>query len=154
MDETESLALRVADVMLPGDGRFPSAQASGAGPTLVARLRGEGLLDSLSVAMPNGLPDGPAARDAVAELEAREAKLFADLRKIVFITYYEQPSVLLAIRALGVPINTTPLPEGYPPESFDPETDAPKHRRGRWLRTEEVTSVDLSTLDHLRSPSP
>lgn len=154
MDETDSLALRIADVMLPGDGRFPSAQASGAGTELLARLRAEGLLARLAAAMSNGLPEGPSARDTVAALEASDPKLFDALRKIVFITYYEQPSVLAAIRALGVPINTTPLPQGYPAEPFDPETDGPKHRRGRWLRTEEVTRVDMSALDHLRSPSP
>lgn len=153
MDETESLALRIADVMLPGDDRFPSAGASGAAASLLGRLRAEGLLTQLAAAVPNGLEEGPAARDVVALLETSDPPLFDALRKVIFITYYEQPSVLAAIRALGIPINTTPLPQGYPAEPFDPEADGPKHQRGRWLRTEDVARVNLSALDHLRGPT-
>jgi hypothetical protein len=32
---------------------------------------------------------------------------------------------------------------------FDNGRDAPQHRRGLWIATDQVTRVDLSSLDHL-----
>jgi len=144
-----------ADVLLPGDDLFPSARGSGTALLLMARLEEGGLVDRLEEALKAAggpLTElGPEARRAVvARLEAEQPKLFADVLKPVYLTYYEQPAVVEAIRAIGIPYNATPLPEGYPVEPFDPARDAPQHSRGRWTRTEDVVRVDLSGLDYLR----
>ena len=140
-----------AEVLLPGDDLFPAAAASGMAELLLSRLRGSGdgtLPDRLQAAMAaSGGPLAslsPEARQvAVARIEAAEPELFDEIRKIVYLTYYEQDTVVAAIRALGTPYNWAPLPEGYEPATFDAAIDAPKHRRGRWTPTEQVVSVDL-----------
>lgn len=149
-------AMAFADILLPGDDSFPSASASGSAPLLVARLAAaeDGtLLPRLNAALGLGSLaslSAEARRTVVAGIEANEPKLFDAVRKIVFLTYYEQPAVIAAIRGLGIPYNTAPLPDGYPPESFDSAIDAPSHGRGRWTPTHEVARVDLSGLDHLK----
>lgn len=145
-DEAEAL-MRLADVLLPGDGRFPPASATAMAPLFAARLHaaGPGTAARVLAAV------APPTEASVARLEAAEPALFDTLRRIAFVTYYEQPAVIAAIRALGMPYNDAPLPAGYAPEPFDPATDAPRHQRGHWLQTGEVRPVDLSPLPHLRS---
>jgi hypothetical protein len=63
-------AVALADTLLPGDGSFPSASASGAAPSLLARLsgaEGETLLPRLAAALgPGSFASLPAdARHAV-----------------------------------------------------------------------------------------
>ncbi len=124
---------RFLDTLLPGDDLFPSATASGM--LTVTRTRLAGLIEAVA-----------AHGGSVAALEAAEPALFDAVRKIAYLTYYEQPTVIAAIRALGFTYNDTPLPEGYPAERFDPATDLPRHGRGHWIATDEVTRVDLSVL--------
>lgn len=143
VDGEEALAMWLADVLLPGGEGFPPASASGMDAVLIVRLREGGVLERALDAV--GVP----SVDSVARLEMTDPALFDTLRRIVFVTYYEQAPVLAAIRALGMPYNDAPLPAGYAPEPFDPETDAPRHGRGHWVRTEDVRPVDLSGLDHL-----
>lgn len=143
-----------ADVLLPGDDLFPSARGSGMALLLMARLEQEGLLERLESAVrAAGGPLGALGveeRSAVAaRVEAEQAKLFEDVLKAVYLTYYEQPAVIEAIRAIGFAYNVTPLPEGYPVEPFDADRDTPRHGRGRWIRVEDVVRVDLSGLDFL-----
>lgn len=147
-----------ADVLLPGDELFPTARDAGLALELMARLEADGLLGRLEqvVAAAGGSfgeLDTEARRAVVARIEAEQPTLFADVLKIVYLTYYEQPAVIAAIRAMGLTYNTTPLPDGYPIEPFDPARDAPQHRRGRWIRTEDVDRVELSALGHVRSAS-
>jgi len=142
-----------ADVLLPGDGLFPSARGAELALPLLARLDEAGLLEPLQAAV-NGAGGplgalGAAERCAVvARVEAAEPKLFASVLKTAYLTYYEQPAVIAAIRAIGHACHAAPLPEGYPGEPFDFARDAPRHGRGRWLREEEVVRVDLSGLDY------
>jgi hypothetical protein len=155
MDRNQRLDLliRFADVLLPGDDLFPSASGSGMAESLFVRLStgpnakvfGE-LEATLTVA---GEPSAVELRRIVPVIEKSERKLFEEVRKIVYITYYEQDSVITAIRSLGTPYNVAPLPDGYPIDMFDGGRDAPKHRRGHWIATDQVTRVDLSAFDHL-----
>ncbi len=147
-----------AETLLPGDELFPSARDAGCALELMARLDADGLLGRLEQAVAaaggslGGL-DAKARRALVERIEAEQPALFADVLKVVYLTYYEQPAVIDAIRAMGLTYNTTPLPDGYPIEPFDPACDAPRHHRGRWTRTEDVDRVELSALDHARSPA-
>ncbi len=139
------------DTLLPGGHGFPAASNTGMAGLLAARLHvaDPALLGRLAAGLrPQGaLPDGVEGwHDAVARLEASEPKLFDEVRKYAYLTYYEQPGVIAAIRALGLRYNDAPLPEGYPAEPFDATTDAPRHARGRWIATDQVQSVDASRL--------
>lgn len=142
--ETEQV-MRLADVLLPGDAKFPAASATGMACLLMSRLHAaeDGMVVRLLAMV------GEPSVAAVARLETAESALFDSLRRIVFVTYYEQETVLAAIRALGMPYNDAPLPAGYAPEPFDPAFDAPRHRRGHFVPTGEVRPVDLAALDHL-----
>ena len=153
----DSPLMQFADVLLPGDGLFPAASASGMAPMVLVRLQdrpssslAERLLVAIDAAGGPLAPLSSSGRAAVvARLEKSEPKLFDDVRKVIYISYYEQESVVSAIRSLGAKYNMAPLPEGYPVEVFDSGRDAPKHRRGHWIATGEVVRVDLSCLDHL-----
>jgi hypothetical protein len=147
----DDVVLGLMEALLPGGAGFPPAQETSMGPALLARLR---LADAtlptrlaVAVAARGTLPaDAAAWQEWAARLEAVEPKLFDELRKYAYLTYYEQPAVIAAIRGLGFRYNDSPLPAGYPNEPFDPARDAPRHGRGRWLRTDEVRRVDLSGL--------
>lgn len=149
--DDDQVVLDLMETLLPGGAGFPAARETGMGPALLARLRqADATIPArlAAVAAARGaLPaDADGRRELAARLEAVEPKLFDELRKYAFLTYYEQPAVIAAIRGLGIRYNDSPLPAGYPDEPFDPARDAPRHGRGRWLRTEEVRRVDLSVL--------
>ena len=146
----------LVDVLLPGDGRFPAASDAGThgvvADRLVAQL-GEAALDDLAQAVETcGGPLGPLSateRQAVVRrFEAAHPEQFETLRTIAYLAYYESPAVVRAIRALGHVYNDAPQPTGYAMAPFD-EGDplqAPAHRRGHYVRTEDVTRLDLAPL--------
>ena len=146
----------LVDVLLPGDGRFPSASAAGTHGLVAERLTaqmGESALDDLarSIAACGGplTPLNAAARQAVARrMEADHPEQFETLRTISYLAYYESPAVIRAVRELGHVYNDAPQPAGYAMAAFD-ESDplhAPAHRRGQYVRTEEVVRLDLAPL--------
>jgi hypothetical protein len=140
------------DTLLPGGAGFPAASASGMVELFTSRLLAAapeamtqiiGLVDT-----GNGLPGGAAGwREAAYRIEMILPRLFSEFRKQAYLAYYEQPAVIAAIRALGITYNDAPLPEGYPQQRFEPARDTPTHGRGNWLRTDEITRVDLSNLN-------
>lgn len=151
MISDDELLQGLIDTLLPGGYGFPAASATGMAGLLAARLHAADptLLGCLAAGLcvQGALPNGPEGwRDATAQLEASEPKLFDELRKYAYLTYYEQPGAVAAIRALGFRYNDAPLPEGYPAEPFDAVSDAPRHTRGRWIATEQVQRVDASRL--------
>lgn len=149
--DEDDVVLALMETLLPGGPGFPPARDAGMGAALLDRLRqADAAIPArlaAVVAARGGVPaDAGGRQDLAARLEAVEPKLFDELRKYAYLTYYEQPAVIAAIRGLGFRYNDRPLPAGYPDEPFDPARDAPRHGRGRWLRTEEVRRVDLSGL--------
>jgi len=153
--EGEALA-GLMDALLPGGAGFPRASATGMAGLLAARLRqaDAGVPARLAAAVAaEGVPaDGAAWHKAAARLEASEPALFDELRKYAYLTYYEQPDVIAAIRALGFIYNDSPLPAGYPDEPFDPARDGPCRARGRWIATDEVRRVDLGSTGLEKMP--
>lgn len=150
----DAAALGVMDALLPGGCGFPKASETGMGLMLLDRLRRADaslptrLAAAVRAAGGEFDPHDEARCHAIAaRIEAAEPKLFGDVRKLAYLTYYEQPAVIAAIRALGFRYNDAPLPEGYPTEPFEPARDGPRHTRGRWTRTEDVRRADLSHLD-------
>ena len=155
MDADQAIAA-LMQTALPGGAGFPSAQETGMGPLLAERLRRiepDYPRQILAVLAAQGMvPDSPDAwTETARRLEALEPKLFSEFCKYAYLTYYEQPQVIAAIRVLGFRYNDQPLPDGYPDEPFDLGRDAPRHARGRWLQTHEIGRVDLGGLD-LESP--
>jgi hypothetical protein len=160
MAEAKALAAELAalvDVLVPGDGAFPSASEVGVQAKLADRLtlmRGDGavpaLIESLAAA------GGPLARleaggrtAVLGRIERERPDDFLLIRNIVYLSYYESPAVHEAIRAMGFTYHASPLPAGYDVGRFDPAADTPRHRRGAFVRTDEVRRVDLAKLDFL-----
>ena len=149
------LALLV-DALLPGDELFPAATAVGVHALLGSRLeqlRGALALAELAGAIsdaggPLGVLDEAGRTAAVAKIQRRYAALFDDVLRVAFLTYYEQPKVQDAIRALGFTYHAHPLPGGYAAEigRFNPAADAPTHGRGRYKKTEDVRRLPLDGL--------
>ena len=137
--------------LLPGGSGFPPARELHMVQMLAARL---GQLEPDPTAAfasflesHGGVPTSAASwLNIVLRFEAVEPGLFSELRKYAYLTYYEQPATIDAIRALGFRYKAAPLPDGYPDEPFASERDAPRHRRGRWIPTTEVQRVDLTGL--------
>ena len=160
MSEAKALAAELAalvDVLVPGDGTFPSASEVGVQAKLADRLilmRGEGAVGALAEAL--AAAGGPLARldragrtAVLARIERERPDDFLLIRNIAYLSYYESPAVHEAIRAMGFTYHAAPLPTGYEVGRFDPATDTPGHRRGAFVRTDEVRRVDLSQLDFL-----
>ena len=146
----------LVDVLLPGDGRFPAASDAGIHGVVANRLvaqAGESALDDLArtVAACGGplAPLDPAERQAVVRrFEQAHPAQFETLRMIGYLAYYESPAVVGAVRSLGHVYNDAPQPAGYAMAPFDERdpTQAPAHRRGGYVRTEEVARLDLAPL--------
>jgi hypothetical protein len=137
-----------ADALFPGDDLFPSASAAGAHGVMAARLAERGGRDvpvRLARAFLDRVEEGdlPAA---AARLQAEEPALFEAGRTFLTFAYYEAPSVIAAIRALGHVYNDAPQPAGYALRPFDPAREAPVRPRGAYLRTGDVARVDLTGI--------
>ena len=154
--EIATMLRELVDVLLPGDGRFPAASAAGTHGAVAERLLaqvGESALDDLAAALVDcGGPLAPldkAAREAVVRrFEETLPEQFETLRMVSYLAYYESPAVVRAVRALGHDYNDAPQPAGYAMAPFD-EGDpqqAPAHRRGSYVRTGDVTRLDLAPL--------
>jgi len=113
----------LVDAMIPGDDRFPKASEVGVHGVLAHRLRelqGPDAYGDLLKAI--GEDRGT---DAVRKIEQGQIDLFATLRMIVYLAYYEQPAVIQAVRSLGHIYNDAPQPKGYDLDPFDPANDLP-----------------------------
>ena len=146
----------LVDMLLPGDERFPAASDAGTHGVVADRLvaqMGEAALDNLAKTIKAcGGPLAPLStaerQDVVRRLEADHPEQFEMLRMIAYLAYYESPVVVRAIRSLGHVYNDAPQPAGYAMAPFD-ESDprqVPQHRRGSYVRTEDVTRLDLTPL--------
>ena len=146
----------LVDVLLPGDGRFPPASDAGTHGLVADRLVaqvGENALDDLAQMLADcGGPLGPLStterKEVVRRMEEAHPEQFETLRMVSYLSYYESPAVVRAVRALGHAYNDAPQPAGYAMAPFD-ESDplqAPAHRRGDYVRTEDVARLDLAPL--------
>ena len=160
MSEAKALAAELAalvDVLVPGDGEFPSASEIGVQAKLADRLivmRGQGavreLIETLAACGgPLAGLDQDGRGEVLARIECERPDDFLVIRNIVYLSYYESPAVHEVIRTMGFTYNATPLPRGYDVGRFDPASDTPRHRRGHFVHTDEVKRADLSQLDFL-----
>ena len=154
--EIAAMLRELVDVLLPGDARFPAASDAGTHGIVADRLvaqMGETALDDLAqtVAACGGPlePLSATERQAVVRrFEANHPEQFETLRMIAYLAYYESPAVVRAVRALGHVYNDAPQPAGYAMAPFDEDDplQAPAHRRGHYVKTEDVARLDLTPL--------
>ena len=127
------ILIGLVDALIPGDGSFPKASDVGVHGTLGYRLRelqGPRAYHDLLKAI------GDARGKAAAEkIEQDHPDLFAAIRMIIYLAYYEQPAVIDAVRSLGHVYNDAPLPKGYDLDPFDPAIDLPDVK-GHYVPTE------------------
>jgi hypothetical protein len=143
------------DVLIPGERLWPSASSVGVQGQLALRLmeeRGKNALPTLVKAIeaaggPLEKLDEAGRVVVVQRFEDAEPDLFGWVRDAVYIAYYENPFVAEAIVLSGHPYELRPHIKGYPVRPFDPARDAPRHRRGRYTKTSDVSRVDISGLD-------
>ena len=134
--EIAAMLRELVDVLLPGNGRFPAASDAGTHGVVAHRLvaqLGETALDDLAQTIEAcGGPLGPLGaaerQDVVRRFEADHPEQFETLRMIAYLSYYESPAVVRAVRSLGHVYNDAPQPAGYTMAPFD-ENDPFKHRR-------------------------
>lgn len=145
----------LVEVLLPGDGVWPSGKSVGVQSLLALRLlqeKGKADLARVTAAVvaaggPLDSLDEPARVAVVRRFEADEPVLFGLVRDIAYVTYYESPFVAEVINAQGHPYELRPHIKGYPVPRFDLARNTPRHGRGRYIPTEAVRRVDLSSLD-------
>jgi hypothetical protein len=145
MNPIESARLLSALVgsLIPGDDSWPAAEVVGVQALVAARMvdtLGEIALDELLASLA-GYPELLDSREAkrvaaVARFEAAEPERFKWVCEAAFFAYYESPLVVRAMNALGIVYQLRPHADGYDLPPFDPTTDAPGHRRGRWIAVE------------------
>jgi hypothetical protein len=139
----------VVDILLPGGEGFPPASAVGTAGYMVGQLRpGEldGWLRPALRAIDTLAGDDFLGHDAASQAEALRAAesdnraMFERLLALAYYSYYAQPAVVDAVRALGFPYNNAPQPLGYAMEPFDPGNPEmlPHEPRGSYKRTEDV----------------
>uniref|UniRef100_A0A7C5VW70 Gluconate 2-dehydrogenase subunit 3 family protein n=1 Tax=Thermomicrobium roseum TaxID=500 RepID=A0A7C5VW70_THERO len=154
---TELAAL--IDTLIPGDTLFPSASRAGAVGLVFDRLRtleGETFVDALlqqchEWSGGRALTELSAAErvELVARLERERPEWFQQLRFVTYLSYYQLPPVVRAVRTLGFDYNEAPQPSGYVMEPFDPQQDLPTSPRGAYVPTEAVERVSLEGLGDL-----
>lgn len=150
-----TLLADLVETLLPGEGAWPSGRDAGVQHPLALRLleeRGRAALPALAKALlaaggPLAGLDENARVAVVQRLEAAEPLLFGFVRDAAYVAYYENPFVAEAINASGHRYELRPHVKGYPLPRFDIARDAPKHGRGRYIKTADVRHVDISGLD-------
>ncbi len=160
--ELHRFAVLLADTLIPGDGPFPSASATGAVEKFEKRLIA--LRGKHHLAMVKGLVASTEFHsvsaeeqrlEAIAALERDHRPLFEEMLAVLYLSYYESALVTAAIQSLGLTYHNPPQPHGYAMSTFnsaDP-LEAPQHGRGHYVPTDRVQRVSFAGLDHLATPT-
>jgi hypothetical protein len=150
---TAATLAALVDLLLPGDDLFPPASTVGAQALLAERIRQRfgpaGVADVVA-----RLTTDAELPDALVRLELDDPVLFAFLYSATCFAYYQSPTVIAAIRALGHDYNDAPQPDGYAMSRFDftPGINVPMNPRGTFKWTDWLEPVDISSLAHLNLP--
>jgi hypothetical protein len=153
--EAAALLADFVEVLIPGEGDWPSASTAGVQALLAVRLfedLGRGHFARLATAIiaAGGPFAGRSEEERVAivqRFEAADPALFGWVRDAAYIAYYENPFVAAVINAQGHPYDVRPHLKGYPLAPFDVEHQTPRHGRGHFIATSDVRRIDTSTLD-------
>jgi hypothetical protein len=145
----------LVDELIPGADGWPSASDAGVHGIVALRVLADwseaeitalaDLLGWQSAGLSSA--DAETRISAVKGFETADRDLFDRIYTAATLAYYETPFVIEAIRKTGRPYSHRPHVTGYPMAPFDFARDMPGHRRGHYLNTDEVSSVDTSALD-------
>jgi hypothetical protein len=145
----------LVDQLIPGSENWPCASDVGVHGILSMRLfaddSGE-LVEKIAelVGWRGGALQGSDPQAAILAVKAfqdADPDLFDKVYTAAVLAYYETPFVIEAIRETGRPYSRRPHVTGYPMEPFDAGRDTPRHKLGRYLKTEDVVPLDTSALD-------
>ena len=144
----------LVDVLIPGDEGWPSGSSVGIHGVLAMRISETMSTDGLSelvqaISAAGGPLQDHSEEDRIAIIDTfskQEPALFDWIYASSVLAYYEQPSVVAAIQALGRPYSIRPHVTGYPLAPFDHDRDRPLHGRGSFLSTDSVQPVDVTQL--------
>jgi hypothetical protein len=150
-----ALLADLIEVLLPGDGVWPSARTVGVQGFVASRFleeRGKAAFARLmkSILEAGGPLDGlgeQARIDVVKRFEEMEPAVFGWLRDAAYIAYYENPFVAEVINAGGHRYELRPHIKGYPLPRFDLAKNTPRHGRGHYTPTDQVRRIDITNLD-------
>lgn len=127
----------LADVMIPGDERYPPASETNAVEFVVQQLS----LDD-AAALTALLRTAPAERGDLGgwlrQVEQEQSDCFALLRSYLYHGYYSSKRLLATLAQLGCEYRGAPQPKGFDIQEPPPQ---PATLRGGFLRTEEVRRV-------------
>ena len=126
----------IADVMIPGDGTYPTASEAGI-VRFVADHISPGELDLLMSVLARVPVDGTDETRArwLGDLETAEAASFQLLRWHVYTGYYASPLVVAAMNRRGFDYHGPPQPFGY---QIATEQPIPRHSRGSYVVDSEL----------------
>ena len=124
-----SLLRDFVDVLIPGEGPWPSASMVGVQGVLAMRLlevQGEAGATSssgrcLNVAGRWRLSMPRRRAEVVQQFEPADPAFFKLVRNAAYLAYYENPAVVRAMQGLGQPYQAMPAAKGYPLPAFDLE---------------------------------
>lgn len=138
LDRASAQALsQLADVMIPGDGRYPRASETTAVEFVVRHVTPED-----AATLTNLLRSAPPRTEDLGtwlrEVEREQADGFALLRAYLYYGYYSSKRLLAALAQLGSEYRGAPQPEGFVITEPPPRPATP---RGGYSRTEEVRHV-------------
>ncbi len=131
------------DTLLPGDGSFPQASATGLMRRMLAHDRFAPTVDPVLAGLPAGFHelDAQARARAVRDFEDARPEAFGALLTGAYSLYYTDPDVAGAIARLTGYETRPPQPTGYELPPFDPELLAVPARRSPLYRpTPEVSN--------------
>lgn len=144
-----SVLSAVVETLLPGGDGFPPASSTST-PGLMVHVLGMHAVETwlrpglASIEILGGgdflMIDGPARTEALRRAQEEDGPFFDRLLDLAYYSYYAQPAVIEAVRALGIEYNDTPQPRGYEMDPFVPNNPEmlPAHPRGYYKKTTEV----------------
>lgn len=125
---------RVADVMIPGDERYPRASE-----TTAVEFALRHVSPDEAAALRDLLGGAPTRAEDLStwlrQIEREKPDRFALLREYLYYGYYSSKRLLAALAQLGYEYRGAPQPAGFVIAEPPPRPATP---RGRYLRTEEV----------------
>jgi len=135
----------LADLLIPGDADFPPLSHTRAPELALQRFSNR--VGANGVRLLLELMPVPSA-DAIERLEGEEPVLFFELRFATYFAYYQQPEIIAVLQQLGHDYHAAPQPNGYTLDPFDarPGHDLPMTPRGSYKATDEIETIDISTL--------
>lgn len=137
-DELKSALAVLVSALIPGDSTYPTGAEAQVVDFIEARSSETDKQLAQDVVGRCAHDSVPSAASALRGLEGEDPLLFAWLRDFAYYGYYASRRVLAAMADRGYAYHGAPQPLGY---TISEDMLIPSVRRGSFIATEEVTSV-------------